>query len=631
MDQVLESTFPEQLVEEKPAPQPKPESSRIRPHLVTGWVTILLGTWIGVVAGLIETVWYAVGRYAFGVFIFSGSNVYWLTPFVHCAVALIVSLPLVFLAHFRRQCSERLVVVLLVFLAMYNTALLIPNLHYTAELLLAGGVAMQLGHWLDKHPGRFLQMVRSSIAYPVLTVALIWVATELLPSGLESQAMASLPAPDEGSPNVLLIVLDTVRSDAITLTGDPGQSRTPHLHRLAREGVVFLQAHSTSPWTLPSHASMFTSRLPHELSSGWYNGLDNEFPTIAEWLRDRGYRTGGFVGNTIYCSSETGLNRGFVHYEDYVLSLKQLLLSSAWVRHLVHNTTLPLRLGSCDSLARRRAPAIRKSLLQWLDTSGRDHPYFVMVNLFDAHDPYVAPAKFQRFTPANNEERGQLRYWWEADKELVTEDQAKRQQTAYEDCIAHLDDQVGQLIDELRMRGDLDNTLVIITADHGEHFGDHNLYGHGNSLYEASIHVPLILWSKQLKAQKGVSKSVVSTRDLPATIAKFVAPEATHPFVGDSILKLAGDGDGEVRQTAPVFSQIAAPSQFPACGGRSPVFRGSMRSVIHGGLKYIRNGDGLEEVYDITHDPLEVDDLVETLMNGRLEELRKLVDGQFPG
>ena len=124
--------------------------------------------------------------------------------------------------------------------------------------------------------------------------------------------------PPAGSPNVLLIVLDTVRADHLSLYGYE-RPTTPFLERLARRGIRFDQARAAAPWTLASHATMFTGRWPHELDVEWPCPLREDVPTLAEHLGSLGYATAGFVGNTLYCSYDGGLDRGFTHYEDYVL------------------------------------------------------------------------------------------------------------------------------------------------------------------------------------------------------------------------------------------------------------------------------------------------------------------------
>src|SRR5262249_45638238 len=129
------------------------------------------------------------------------------------------------------------------------------------------------------------------------------------------EAMRPLPAP--GSPNVLLIVLDTVGADHLSLYGYQ-RPTSPTIDELAPRGIRFDRAQATSSWTLPSHASMFTGRWPHELSVGWLTPLDGTHPTLAAFLGARGYATAGFVANTTYCASDSGLGLGFAAYHDYI-------------------------------------------------------------------------------------------------------------------------------------------------------------------------------------------------------------------------------------------------------------------------------------------------------------------------
>ena len=131
----------------------------------------------------------------------------------------------------------------------------------------------------------------------------------------EHRALSLRPPAKPGVPNVLLIVLDDVRAASLSLYGYD-RPTTPNLERLARRGVVFSEARSTAPWTLPSHASMMTGRWPHELSVGPDLPLDGTFPTLAETLGREGYATAGFVGNTVYCNALYGMGRGFARYED---------------------------------------------------------------------------------------------------------------------------------------------------------------------------------------------------------------------------------------------------------------------------------------------------------------------------
>src|SRR5262249_26112196 len=171
----------------------------------------------------------------------------------------------------------------------------------------------------------------------------------------EARAKAKLAPVSDNAPNVLLIVLDTVRAANLSLYGYP-RPTTPQLELFAENGVSFERALSPAPCTLAPHATMFTGRFPHELSVDWVPPLDASYTTLAEYLSDRGYLTAGFVSNTRYCSYEHGLDRGFVHYEDYPVSPEQIVVSSSLVRYL--STMPPLRETTANpELPPRKSPA----------------------------------------------------------------------------------------------------------------------------------------------------------------------------------------------------------------------------------------------------------------------------------
>ncbi len=198
----------------------------------------------------------------------------------------------------------------------------IPQVYSWAWLLLATGFAMRIAPWLERTVVRWRRWAMLSL--PAL-LGLVVVVAGFVYGGdrlkLMREARRSLPA--AASPNVLLIVLDTVRADRLSLYGYP-RATTPVLKKLAERGIRFDEARATAPWTLPSHASMFTGYLPHELKVRWRTAFGTDAPTLAEHLGSRGYATAGFVANTQYCSYDAGLDRGFAHFADYPLDLKHL-------------------------------------------------------------------------------------------------------------------------------------------------------------------------------------------------------------------------------------------------------------------------------------------------------------------
>ncbi len=208
------------------------------------------------------------------------------------------------------------------------------------RLILAAGLAVQTTRVILHNPDVARRLIRRSS--PLFFVCFVLVGSAVWVSGSRPDARLPTAEVDSGSrrfPNVLLITLDTVRAANLSLYGYSRQT-TPNLDRFAKRGVVFDKAFATAPWTLPSHASLFTGRWPHELSTDYTVPLDGTHPTLAEYLSRQGYRTAGFVANLGYCSFGTGLARGFEHYEDYRRSLGQIASSSTLVRKVANNFNL---------------------------------------------------------------------------------------------------------------------------------------------------------------------------------------------------------------------------------------------------------------------------------------------------
>ena len=196
-----------------------------------------------------------------------------------------------------------------------------PRIYGPAGFLLALGVAARLVPILERHAAAFRRCVL--ISFPVLAaITPLLAASVWAGDWLKEWSEAARPLPPAGSPNVMLIVLDTVAAGHLSLHGYD-RPTSPTLEGLARRGVRFDRVQATSSWTLPSHASFFTGRWPHELSAGWLTPLDATYPTLAEYLGSRGYATAGFVANTFYCGADTGLGRGFTDYRDYIFPRAQ--------------------------------------------------------------------------------------------------------------------------------------------------------------------------------------------------------------------------------------------------------------------------------------------------------------------
>jgi arylsulfatase A-like enzyme len=558
----------------------------------------------GLVAGFAEAGYWLVIRRAFGRIIFLPEAAIWMTPLAYAilftaAAASFAAGALIW----RRASAVTWAVAACAFLAALALLLLVGQLMWVAQIALAAGVASVTVRCYLRRAETHLRRMR--IAAAVLLAVLAAVATiERAAAGWASRrAQAALPAANGSRPNVLLLVLDTVRGDALGVYG-VRPSPTPNLDRYAARGIVFDQVSATAPWTLPSTASMLTGRLPHQLSTGWHTPLDGTYPTLSEILSRQGYETAGFVANA-YCARETGLARGFVHYDDCPLSAGLLVCCTSVGRSLLH-WSLPLRLGIHLEPGRRNAERINEAFWFWFE--GRaERPFFAFLNYIDAHDPYLAPPPFDQGRPRTFDQRRLVQFWWWLPKDHVTADQEAYLRSAYSDCVRYLDAHVGRLLDGLESRGVLDNTWVIVTSDHGEHFGDHELYGHGNSLYEAAIHVPLVVVPPAASPARRID-TPVSLQNLAATILDVAGVAGALP--GRSLTDLfepACDSPADDDWTS--VAEIAEPCFLPPCHGRSPVFRGPMQSIRQGRFKYIRVGDGSEELYDLVSDRQETKNL----------------------
>ncbi|MCA9971131.1 MAG: sulfatase, partial [Anaerolineales bacterium] len=424
-------------------------------------------------------------------------------------------------------------------------------------------------------------------------------------------------------PNVLLLVMDTVRAQSMSLHGY-GRSTSPNLDRLAASGVRFDRAIASAPWTLPSHATMFTGRWHHELSADWLSPLDTAYPTLAEALRGQGYLTAGFVANVFYASYEHGLNRGFVHYEDYTRTAGEILAGASlgrtlgcWNRNEIGCQLRPT-LGYYELLGRKTAARVNQEFLDWHAAQDGSRPFFAFLNYFDAHAPYLPPAPYDgRFSSGitrGNPMHINLKDWeW-------TPDQQQAEQDAYDSAIAYVDDQIGQLLAELEARGALENTLVLVTSDHGEEFGEHGVMAHSNSLYLPSLYVPLIA-AMPGRVPAGLQvPNAFSLRDIPATVLDLLQIDGQSPFPGRSLARFWPDRDPAAAMPEPLISQVTGLSFRPA---GYPVSKGTMLSVVLNHLHYIRRGDAAEELYDIDADPWETADLAATADGAaRLAEFR---------
>ena len=288
--------------------------------------------------------------------------------------------------------------------------------------------------------------------------------------------------------NVILVTIDTLRADRLSSYGSE-QVSTPHIDRLAREGVRFSNAATTVPFTLPAHSSIMTGTYPpfHGVREnvGYY--LDETVPTLAERLSAAGWDTAGFV-SAFVLDSRWGIGRGFGRYrDDFQLDPNKPSVNVGQVQHDGRDTI--------------------EEAFAWLDEP-RDQPFFLWVHLFEPHDPYTPPEPYRSQYPDR----------------------------PYDAEVAYTDSLVGLFREGLESRGVLDESVLLLTSDHGEGLGQHGEGFHGYFIYDSTVRVPLILRLPFGDFEERVVDEAVSHVDILPTVLSIVGQEAPATIQGTDLL-----------------------------------------------------------------------------------------------
>jgi len=378
---------------------------------------------------------------------------------------------------------------------------------------------------------------------------------------------------------IILVSLDTMRGDRLGAAGYP-KPVTPHLDSLAREGVMFEQATSTAPWTLPSHASIFTSLLPfNHGSTRETRPLRPSLSTLAERLRNAGYRTAAFTGGA-YVSSGFGFGQGFEIYEDH------------------------------DEGKEQGGRKIAAAALAWV-RSVQDQPFFVFVHTYEIHFPYTH-TKFvdesfisQGLKPMDVEELAAVH----SGKKVLPPEYRRFESELYDGGVASADTVMGGMLEQMDKEGILDRAILVVLSDHGDDLWDHDDFwspGHGHSVYQELLHVPLIIRAPGLVAAGGRIRTPVSLLDVLPTLLAFEG--------------IPGEPEDQGRSLAPYLSRGSEPASVPMNAeateyGPDRFARrdGNLKVIITPKPEDVRAGVTVHlrplEVFDLLSDPGEKHDL----------------------
>ncbi len=460
-------------------------------------------------------------------------------------------------------------------------------------------------------------------------------------------------------PNILLIILDTQRRDRLSGYGY-GRETSPELDSLTGDATVFERAIAPAQWTIPAHASIFTGLYPgvHGLTQA-DEMLMPELPTLAEILRNTGYQTVGFCNNPLVGVLDNGLQRGFEQFFNYAgatpyrpvdmtrsRSRRKLVRRFRRVARSVTNQFAQSDLLFRLSLNPLFVPLwtrftnykghTEKSINDLIDywgeysAGGADKPLFTFLNLMGTHMPYRPPQDYvDRLAPELRRDKHAYRFmrqfntdaarWASPSVPPLTEWERAVIDGFYDAEISHQDYHLGRLLRFLRDSGELDNTMVIITADHGEGHGDHNFFGHSFVVYQELVHVPLIIHHpQQFPAGKRVSTNI-STRRIYHTVLDTVGLKSNtdSPDGNISALSLAHSLNGRPdAEGGLAFAEAFPPLTFlNVMKHRNPSLIDSLRlrqvrrGVYSGAHKLAMVGGQVEGLFDVALDPAEMQDV----------------------
>ena len=348
--------------------------------------------------------------------------------------------------------------------------------------------------------------------------------------------------------HVLLISIDTCRADHLSSYGF-AKKTTPNIDAVAEQGALFRRAQSTNPITLPAHSSMLTGTLPpvHGVRDNYDYRLGDSHQTLAEVFQKNGFQTAAFVAS-FPLAKKFGLSQGFDHYDDRFVRKQP---------------------DGAPEFLERSADAVTKAAIGWLDEN-HDEPFFMFVHYFDPHGPYEPPEEFAD------------RYSGDP----------------YAAEIAYTDDRIGQLLERFASLGLYDETMIVITSDHGESLDEHGEETHSFFIYQSTAHIPLVIKSPGRLSGVRIEEPV-SIIDIAPTILAAVELESPPRVQGIDLQPyLVGKKPEDVER--PIYIESLVPTTF----GCSP-----LRSIVRDRWQYIWSVRS--ELYDLDADPQQTNNLID--------------------
>ncbi len=424
------------------------------------------------------------------------------------------------------------------------------------------------------------------------------------------------------SPNIIIIVLDAGRFDYLSCYGCPSRL-TPNIDILAEGGILFENVTTVAPWTVPSHASMFTGLYPNQHLANWNTlKIKERIPTIFDILRKNNYQIAAFVAN------------------DTLIYPCEIFGKDAEIYGLNRRGRSKNDSGFVDGFKAQdsNCDRITEFFMDWSNKDSKQ-PFMLYFNYYDLHSKYDARAPYRSEYVTNEDEKALAEmgdrfslHFREMNREAqVTKEQIQAMRNLYKAKMAMIDENIGKVVSRLENNKLMENTILFITSDHGDTLGDHTYpsFHHQFSIYNALTRIPLIVYSPQLKAYaKRVNTPLIQNIDIFPTILDLCGIDKSVYIVSSPAVSLAGYIFGNCVKLPRDYaiSMYEAPKKFVDWNKKfvNPAYIRKLLAIQDERYKIIFSDDNKLELYDIAADPQERKDI-----NDKFPQICEKFKGEF--
>lgn len=453
----------------------------------------------------------------------------------------------------------------------------------------------------------------------IKNIILIFLIVSLIGFGIFFYYIKNRATPEKS--NIIIISIDTLRADHLGTYGYK-KDTSPNIDALAKKSIVFENAFSPAPWTIPSYASLFTGVYPlkHRVFT---KELNEKFPTMAEVLKENGYKTAAFISSQMLSQRSNEIGRGFDLYDEVdEKDFEESLSDDAYKADRVE-------WWESSKYNAQRARRVTNKASEWLRRN-KDKKFFLFLHYFDPHPLYEAPEPFKnKFSSQFPDDIKQGLENAMAQKRALsysylnlTDEDIEYLKARYDEEIAYTDYYIGELfkkIDSLKIDK---NTIIVITADHGEGF-DHDYFNHGYRLYDSAVKIPLIIYDP-LKKERAIIKEPVSLIDILPTLMSRLGIDRKFDTDGIDLIPLLNGGEIE-RNIVFSMSLPALPDRNTEDLKRSKYTGQLYAGITQGGRLIYNENSGQKEFYNIMKDPEQLNNTYGENNKESAELLEKLI------